>query len=100
MASAHGAGLIVLPFVMRAASDDPAAAHGHDLTAGFGGPADLSVSLATTLLHTAGYLLATGGFAVLVYHRFGLRLLRSLWINLDIVWGSALIVTGAVTVLF
>jgi hypothetical protein len=102
MASAHGAGLMVLPFVLRAASERATlgGAHAGHVIAGLGGGADLSVGLATTLLHTAGYLAVTGGLAGLVYGRLGLRFLRSLWINLDLVWGGALIVTGAMTPLF
>lgn len=95
MATAHGAGLMVMPFVMDAA---PAAhaVHGHALHAGLPAGVDLAGAWAT-VLHTAGYLLATGGLALLVYRKFGLRLLRSVWVNLDIVWGLALVGTGLLT---
>jgi hypothetical protein len=32
-----------------------------------------------------------------VYERFGLRFLRRGWINLDLIWAVALVVTGLAT---
>jgi hypothetical protein len=49
-------------------------------------------------MHSAGYLLVTGLIAVVVYHRLGLRMLRTLWLNLDVVWGGALVLTGVLTI--
>ena len=45
-------------------------------------------------MHTAGYLLVTGLIAVIVYERVGLRFLRTAWVNLDLVWAAALVLTG------
>jgi len=102
MASAHGAGLMVLPLIVHAA-DGPAHAHAtHLMTASFAPtlPASpVALGLQATALHTAGYLLVTGLLAVLVYRKLGLRMLRTVWINLDLIWGGALVVTGAVAVL-
>jgi uncharacterized protein (DUF486 family) len=50
-------------------------------------------------VHTAGYLLVTGVIAVVVYERVGLRFLRTAWVNLDLLWAGALILTGVATVL-
>ena len=50
------------------------------------------------LVHTAGYLLVTGVIAVVVYERVGLGFLRKAWVNLDLVWAVALVVTGVATV--
>jgi hypothetical protein len=114
MASAHGAGLMVLPFILRGAEASGAgqgmheahattsASNGHSahmelLFAGAGG--DQLAGLAATLVHTAGYLFVTGLVAAIVYHRLGLRLLRRAWVNLDLVWALALIVTAALTAL-
>jgi hypothetical protein len=98
MASAHGAGLMVLPFVFRAAG--PHAGHAdahaqHLAMAGFTGEAWTGVF--ATAVHTAGYLAVTAGIALLVYRRLGLRMLRTMWINLDLIWGVVLVLTGAVT---
>jgi hypothetical protein len=97
MATAHGAGLMVLPLVMGRL---PAAAVGgeahHMMEASLGGGLEWS-GITATLVHTAGYLLVTGIIALIVYHRVGLRFLRTAWLNLDLIWAVALIVTGAAT---
>lgn len=49
------------------------------------------------MLHTAGYLLVAGAVAWLVYSRLGVRVLRSAWININLVWAIALIVTALFT---
>ncbi len=95
MASAHGAGLMVLPFVLVAPGPE-AAHHGHTAHAAML-PGLPGGGLAATALHTAGYLLATALVAVVVYEKLGLRLLRRAWINLDLLWGGALVVTGVAT---
>jgi len=85
MASAHGAGLMVLPVVVRLS---PEGHHNHGAT-----------GVAATLLHTLGYLVVTAAVAFLVYRRFGLSLLRRAWINLDLIWAIALILTGCLALL-
>jgi hypothetical protein len=102
MASAHGAGLMVLPFVLRVAPQAAGGPGGHAAHAAAivpGLPAGAGAGLAATVLHTAGYLAVTAAIALVVYHRLGLRLLRTIWVNLDLVWGAALIATGVGTVL-
>ena len=107
MATAHGAGLMALPFVAR--GDAPRAAepraHGASRRARLtprpwrasrpGRPRACSPPLA----HTGGYLLVLVLMAALVYERLGLRLLRTAWINLDLVWSVALTCTAVLTVL-
>jgi hypothetical protein len=96
MASAHGAGLMVLPLVL---GDGLPAGHDHGLAAASFGIAALEWSGAVAaMVHTAGYLLATGAIAVVVYERVGLRFLRRAWLNLDLAWAVALVVTGIATV--
>jgi len=34
---------------------------------------------------------------VVVYERLGLRLLRTMWVNLDVIWAVALIGTAGLT---
>jgi hypothetical protein len=100
MASAHGAGLMVLPILLHGASseatrtDDMPAGHEHHMPmATHGG---LWTGIAATAIHTLGYITVTGLIAVLVYRKFGLSLLRTAWFNLDLIWAAALIVTGAI----
>ena len=98
MASAHGAGLMVLPLVMGKL---PAVGHPHHMAAAaLIGSANIEWSgIAAALIHTAGYLLMTGAIAVIVYERVGLRFLRTAWLNLDLIWAVALVVTGLATLL-
>jgi hypothetical protein len=98
MASAHGAGLMVLPLVL---GDMPSPGHAHPVAAA----SVMSISsiewtgVIAALVHTAGYLLLTGVIAVIVYEKVGLRFLRTAWVNLDLIWAVALVVTGIATVL-
>jgi hypothetical protein len=97
MASSHGAGLMVLPLIL---GDMPVTVHAHHLAqASMFGPGELGwTGTVAALVHTAGYLLVTGLIAVIVYERVGTRFLRTAWVNLDLIWAVALIVTGVVTV--
>ncbi|HKU60080.1 MAG TPA: hypothetical protein VJQ44_02600 [Gemmatimonadales bacterium] len=96
MATAHGAGIMVLPLVLPSVGMSAAhAAHAGVLLAGVG--AGLPVGWSATVLHTVGYLVVTMLAAVLVYERLGVGVLRRAWVNLDLVWAGALILTGALT---
>ena len=97
MASAHGAGLMVLPLVL---GDVPSTSHAdHMAAASVMGIANVEwTGVIAALVHTAGYLLVTGVIAVIVYERIGLRFLRTAWVNLDLIWAVALVVTGIATV--
>ena len=101
MASAHGAGLMVLPFVLGAATPRTSMAfHHHEMppvVAGFS--AVDSFGITAPLIHTAGYLAMTAALAVVVYERVGLRILRRAWINLNVLWAAALIGAAAMTLL-
>jgi hypothetical protein len=96
MASAHGAGLMALPLVLTASAVAGHKAHHHIVAAGVA-PGTLDVGLLATGVHTVGYLAVTMLLAVAVYERLGLRVLRTAWVNLDLVWGAALIGTGVLT---
>ena len=97
MASAHGAGLMVVPFALSVTT---AAAHaGHTTLAGATGAADASFMPIASLLHTAGYLAATGLIALIVYRRAAIGIIRRAWVNLDVVWAVALLGTAALTLL-
>lgn len=103
MASAHGAGLMVLPLVLGGTLSSAGmgaghAAHGaHTAPLAAGVTTGSSVALLVTLVHTAGYLLVTGGVAWLVYEKLGVRLLRTAWINIDVLWAIALVITALAT---
>ena len=97
MATAHGAGLMMLPLVLGRL---PSAEHVHHLSAGMlGGGIEWS-GIAAAVIHTAGYLLVTGTIAAIVYEKLGLRFLRTAWVNLDLLWAVALVATGVGTAVF
>lgn len=122
MASAHGAGLMVVPiFLSMSASSAPMAHHhmGSMLHSGAsmtmlssiraGGAAPVTaassgkaikpaVALLATALHSVGYLIVTAFVALLVYEKLGLGLLRKAWFNLDFFWAISLIATGLISV--
>jgi hypothetical protein len=98
MASAHGAGLMLVPFVAAAPAFAPMqmpmpmpAPHAN--LAG----AQWLTSLLVVAVHTLGYVLTTAVIAVVVYAKFGVSFLRHAWFNVDVVWAGALIVAGIVT---
>jgi hypothetical protein len=95
MASAHGAGLMMLPLLLPPAAVS-AAGHDHGHAAHAAG---LAVGGLAVAVHTAAYFTAMAFIAWVVYRRFGLRLLRTAWINLDLIWAGALVVTGAIVLL-
>jgi hypothetical protein len=83
MASAHGAGLMVIPWILSAGASHHA-----------GSP---PASLVAAALHTGAYLGVTALAALTVYYWLGVSWLRTMWVNLDLVWGVALIATGIAT---
>ena len=95
MASAHGAGLMVLPVLFRMSgggmAGDSAVSMHHVHMSAFGGA---TTNLAAVVIHTLGYLVVTGFVAWMVYAKLGLALLRKAWMNLDLIWAVALMVTG------
>jgi len=95
MATAHGAGLMVLP-VFMAMSMPPAGAHAHHIHAAGSGA---GAAFLATGLHAAGYLAVTAFVAVLVFEKLGTGILRRAWINLDLLWSAALVMTGTLTVM-
>jgi hypothetical protein len=88
VASAHGAGLMVLPVVLGL-SAVPAEHHMH--MSNFRNPL---TGILATVVHTGGYLASTAAIALVIYKKLGLALLRRAWINFDLIWAVALIVTG------
>jgi len=99
MASAHGAGLMVLPFVMTMSSPVLAAGgiHVHHAAITPSLPRTAALALA---LHTLAYLCVLAFAAWIVYWKLGLALLRTAWFNLDLIWAGALVATGLLIVCF
>jgi magnesium-transporting ATPase (P-type) len=96
MASAHGAGLMLLPFVMPTAATVAATDHHH---AHHAGVAAANVAAAAVALHTTAYFTVMVLAAWIVYRKLGLSLLRKAWFNMDWLWAGALVLTGIVVLL-
>ena len=98
MASAHGAGFMVVPFVMSAPPMLAAAGHEHmhHMAAAANGAAAGGMAVA---VHTLSYLIVMTVAAWLVYRKLGLSLLRRAWLNVDWVWAGALVLTGLIVLL-
>lgn len=136
VASAHGAGLMAVPFAARAGvtgtppvlhaalpaaqgrtnevvaaiappsphlhasavhAPRPARHPAHAPTSGHHGMSVRAVTggaLVATVVHAVGYLLVTGGLAVVVYERAGTALLRRAWFNIDRLWAASLLLTA------
>lgn len=100
MAFAHGAGLMLLPWVMTMPSDVAAAGGDHAGHVMAMSTAPASAGLAAVGVHTVAYLSVMTAAALLVYSRLGLAFLRSAWLNLDWVWAGALVVTGVAVLIW
>jgi hypothetical protein len=103
MATAHGAGLMIAPLVLSMSTPGSMAGEhaGHDHAAHHAAMIVLpepAVALGI-LVHTLAMLAVMALVAWFVYKRFGLRILRSHWINFDLIWAAALIIAGAVALL-
>jgi hypothetical protein len=88
MATAHGAGLMLLPALVPLCAAMPAIGGG-----------SLLVLLAAAAVHTFTMLAVTGLIALVVYEWIGLAFLRRSWINFDLLWTGALIATGLVLII-
>jgi hypothetical protein len=94
MATAHGAGLMVVP-VLTGMSMADGGGHLHQPTTA--AETTASVALLATGLHAVSYLAVTALVAVLVFDKLGVGILRRAWFNLDLIWAVALVASGAVT---
>lgn len=86
MSSAHGAGLMLLPVLVRGAPMHEHAAH------------NMYVNNIDILgIHTLAMFSAMTAAALVVYQFVGVDFLRRAWLNLDAVWVAALVASGFVT---
>jgi hypothetical protein len=107
MSTAHGAGLMLMPVLLRlpngaAPAADNAAAHADhaahaahmQMASAVAAP---TVEFVAVAIHTAAMFLVMAAIAVVVFEKLGLAILRRAWVNLDLIWAAALIVTGALS---
>jgi hypothetical protein len=123
MATAHGAGLMLAPIIThlrdesvpRAFAQEARGEHimangqlmqspimqvqhaGHPMSAG---EDSISPAVASVGVHSAAMLVVAGTIAIVVYRKLGVEVLRRAWINLDLIWFGAFLVTGGLTLGF
>lgn len=100
MAVAHGAGLMIAPFLLGITAN--ASAQGEHATHVSSSAATLSSGIEMLLsvaLHTASMLVVMALVAWVVYKRLGLAILRQRWVNFDLIWAVALLVVGGIALL-
>ena len=99
MASAHGAGLMLLPIFIVGGS----AWCRSSLPPGApspGWPGSFRDSIPAVCLHSISQFAVAGLVAWLVYDFVGLAILRKSWFNLDLVWSCGLILSGLLLLSF
>jgi uncharacterized membrane protein len=102
MASAHGAGLMLVPVLLRLSSTaHMQGAHAHsahiDHTAVASSASVVLADLAAVGLHTLALFAVMGVVAMVVYEKLGVMILKRTWFNLDLLWAGALVGAGLIT---
>lgn len=103
MATAHGAGLMLVPAILALRDDEVPAtmasggSHNHAHHAHEAGES-LVTSVLAVGIHTMAMFAVAGAIAMVVYRKVGVDVLRRAWINVDLIWIGALVVTGGITV--
>jgi len=96
MSSAHGAGLMLVPILLKLS------------TSGSGGNQDMTLiasvssispwqGLAAASLHTVALLVVMSLVAIVVYERVGVGFLHRAWLNVDLIWTVTLLLAGIIT---
>jgi hypothetical protein len=105
MATAHGAGLMIAPLVLAMTLPSVGMEMGSTAMAGdhmahhhMSMSPNLGIALGI-LVHTLAMLVVMALVAWFVYKRFGLQILRSHWINFDLIWAAALLIVGTIALL-
>lgn len=88
MASAHGAGLMVVPVLLGWPVVEALPALGQMA----------ALVLLSTTVHVAAMLVVMATAALVVYQVVGLRILHRRWFNLDLVWAASLAMAGLITI--
>jgi hypothetical protein len=102
MATAHGAGLMLVPVMLGLCVTAPAAVDaataadvGHATVMNYLAQSNLATAVLVAAVHTLAMMLAGLSMAWAVYRYLGLPFLRRFWLDLDRVWGWSLVIAGA-----
>jgi len=97
MSSAHGAGLMLFPALVTLGDE-----HAHHHLGGLELPGSATIggveSVLAVAVHSAAMFATMGVLALVVYRWVGVTILRSAWINLDLIWAVAIVGAGIFTV--
>jgi hypothetical protein len=105
MASAHGAGLMLVPVLLELSGTMQEMEHraheahehwGHSVHLFLANPAALA-DLAAVGLHTLAMFAVMAAVALVVYEKLGVMILKRTWFNLDLLWAGTLVAAGVVT---
>ena len=109
MASAHGAGLMLVPVLFNLpgygtstaqAIDSRDIPHSEYMLLGASPSISTAISQLTAIgVHTVAMFAVMAIVAIVVYEKLGVALLRKSWFNLDRLWAAALVLAGVVTLL-
>ena len=110
MATAHGGGLMLVPFMLGLCVTAPAAGDalgmesmgamailsdtGHATVMAYMAQSNVATAIAVAAVHTLAMMLAGLLMAWAVYRYLGLHFLRRVWFDLDLVWGWSLVIAG------
>jgi hypothetical protein len=92
MATAHGAGLMLVPFMLgicMAPGANAGSATAHGAVMDYLAQANVGTAMLVAAVHTFANVCAGICMAWIVYRYLGLRFLQRAWLNLDLVWGRA-----------
>ena len=107
MASAHGAGLMLVPVLLKLTGTMHEMEHqahethehwGHSVHLFLTNPEALT-DLAAVAVHTLSMFAVMAVVALVVCDRLGLMILKRTWFNVDLLWAGALVGAGVVTLL-
>jgi hypothetical protein len=103
MATGHGAGLMLLPFLSGLVRMDGASLHLGNMASMQSAHVVVAVPpeilVAAVGVHTFGYLLTMLVIAWIVFDKVGVQILRTAWFNFDFAWALALILSSGLMLL-
>ena len=94
VATAHGAGLMLLPIYLGICTVGEQDA-GHQAAAALM-RGKLGTAIAVSIVHVTAMIVSSGIVAFAVHEWLGLRFISKSWFNLDAVWAQSLIFVGAI----
>jgi hypothetical protein len=102
MASAHGAGLMLVPVLLGLSGTMQEMEHrahehwGHSVHHFLTNPVMLT-DLAAVAVHTLAMFAVMAVVALIVYEKLGVMVLKRAWLNMDLLWAGALVGAGLIT---